>query len=185
MIAGHGADSSFALGWRNRHDQQVRFEALAGIADLNGKTVMDAGCGYADLYPFLKDRYPQMARYYGIEQITELADNAILRYGHLADTTFITRNFLYADLPVCDYVLASGSLNYGSTIEGFIYNAIEKLYSSCNMGLGFNLLRYIPVDGTLVAYDPDDILAYCKTLSPNAILKTDYDEADFTIFIYR
>ena len=185
MIAGYGADSSFALGWRNEHDQRVRFDALAGIADLNGKTVMDAGCGYADLYSFLKERYPEMAHYYGVEQIPELADKAITRYGHLPDTTFIARNFLHADLPICDYVLASGSLNYGSSVNGFIYKAIEKLYSHCTIGLGFNLLRYMPVDGTLVAYDPDEILAFCKTLSPNVILKTDYDEVDFTIFIYR
>jgi len=185
MIAGHGADSSFALGWRNRHDQQVRFEALAGIANLNGKSVMDAGCGYADLYSFLKERYPQMMHYLGVEQITELADKAILQYGHLSDTTFIVRNFLHAYLPVCDYVLASGSLNYGSSVDGFIYKTIEKLYSYCTIGLGFNLLRYMPVDGTLVAYDPNDILAFCKTLSPNVVLNTDYDEVDFTIFIYR
>ena len=43
----------------------------------------------------------------------------------------------------------------------------------------------MPVDGTLVAYDPDDIVDFCKALSPNVILKTDYDEADFTVFIYR
>lgn len=185
MIADHGADSSFALGWQNKHDQQVRFEVLANIGDVNGKTVMDAGCGHADLYPFLKDRYPQMVHYYGIEQITQLADKAILQYGHLPDATFITRNFLHAHLPASDYVLASGSLNYGSSINGFIYTAIEKLYSHCTTALGFNLLRYMPVDGTLVAYDPDDIVGFCKTLSPNVILEIEYDEADFTVFIYR
>jgi len=185
MIACHGADSSFALGWRNEHDQQVRFAALAAIADLNGKAVLDAGCGYADLYPFLKNRYPQLVYYYGIEQITELLDEAILRHGYLSDTTFIAGNFLYSDLPVCDYVLASGSLNYGSSVDDFIYTAIEKLYSHCTAALGFNLLRYMPVDGTLVAYDPSDILGFCKTLSPNVVLSADYDEADFTIFIYR
>lgn len=185
MIADHGAESSFALGWRNEHDQYVRFEALATIANLNGKSVMDAGCGYADLYPFLKERYPQMAHYHGIEQITELVDEAVLRHGNLSDTTFIAGNFLDADLPICDYVLASGSLNYGSSVNGFIYTAIERLYSNCAIALGFNLLRYMPVDGTLVAYDPDDILDFCKTLSPNVVTKADYDEADFTVFIYR
>lgn len=185
MIAGHSADSSFALGWRNKQDQQVRFEALVTIADLNGKTVMDAGCGYADLYPFLKKCYPQMAHYYGIEQITELADEAILRHGHLPDTTFIPGNFLHTDMPVCDYVLASGSLNYGSSISGFIYTAIEKLYNQCSRGLGFNLLSHMPLDGTLVAYDPGEILAFCKTLSMYVALKADYAEADFTIFMYR
>ena len=185
LIADHGADSSFALGWRNKHDQQVRFEVLANIADLNGKTIMDAGCGYADLYPYLKERYPLITHYYGIEQITELAKKANNRYGHLPDATFIIRSFLHGNIPLCDYVLASGSLNYGSSITGFIYTAIERLYSYCTIGLGFNLLRYMPADGTLVAYEPDDILAFCKTLSQNVVLRTDYDEADFTIFIYR
>jgi len=184
MIADHGADSSFALGWRNKHDQQVRFEVLAGIADLNGKTILDAGCGHADLYPYLKERYPLMAHYYGIEQITELADKARNRYGHIPDATVIARSFLHGSLPVCDYVLASGSLNYGSSINGFIYEAIERLYSHCTAGLGFNLLRDMPVDGTLVAYDPNDILEFCKTLSPNVILRTDYAEEDFSIFMY-
>src|ERR1700761_219426 len=68
MIAHFGAETSLALGWPDESEQQVRFDVLSGIADLNGKTVLDAGCGYADLYPFLKNRFPDLSAYYGIEQ---------------------------------------------------------------------------------------------------------------------
>ena len=89
------------------------------------------------------------------------------------------------NLPVADYVFASGSLNYGSTDAGYIFKAIYKLFECCRAGLAFNLLRYVPNPGLLVAYDPDMILAHCRTLSAKVVFKDDYDEQDFTVWIYR
>jgi SAM-dependent methyltransferase len=185
LIKEHGADSPFALGWRNKHDQQVRFGALAQIADLNGRSVLDAGCGYADLYPFLKERFPRIKSYCGIEQIPELAGEAIRKYGYLADTRFIARSFLHGELPGSDYVFASGSLNYGSNRPGSVYSAIARLYKTCCCGMAFNLLKYMPADGTLVAYDPKDIIAFCRTLTNEMVYKDDYAPEDFTIFLYK
>lgn len=184
MIAWHGLKSSLALGWRNDHDQEVRFSTLSGIADLNHCSVLDAGCGYADLYPYLKAKYPELASYYGIEQIPELIDEAIHRYKHLPNVSFSSRNFLVGDLPVTDYILVNGALNYTSTIPNFIYKAIEHLFSHCNWGLGFNLLSEIK-DGTLAAYDPGDIIAFCRTLTPHVVFKDGYAENDFTVFLYH
>jgi SAM-dependent methyltransferase len=136
MAVLHGSDSSLALGW------------------LKGKTVLDAGCGYADLLTFLSpDNKP--SRYYGVEQIPELIEEAKDRYEHMDDVTLIARNFMMTDLPIADYVFASGSLNYGSSDAGYIFKAISKL------------------------------LAHCRTLSNNVILKDDYDEQDFTVWMYR
>lgn len=55
MIRCYGAKSSLALGWRDHNSQLIRFEVLADIADLNGRSVLDVGCGYADLLPFLSE----------------------------------------------------------------------------------------------------------------------------------
>ena len=184
MIDMHGSESSFALGWRSSHDQQLRFEVLAEIADLNGKTVLDAGCGYADLYAFLSGRF-SLAHYYGIEQISELLDQAEKRYGYLQNTTFISRNFLNGKLPLANYVLASGSLNYGSSDPGYIFKTISTLFENCTIGLGFNLLCSVPGNGLLVAYDPELILVHCRTLSDNVVVKTGYATEDFTVFIFR
>lgn len=185
LINFHGADSTYALGWRDEHDQLVRFEALSQIADLNGRSVLDAGCGYADLYPYLKRRFPNMEHYCGVEQIPELIDEATRRYAHLPDVSFLPHSFLRGNLPVKDFVFASGSLNYGSTDPGFVFDAISLLYNACTVGLAFNLLKYMPADGTLVAYEPSDILTYCQSLSNRVVFKDDYAPEDFTIFLYR
>jgi trans-aconitate methyltransferase len=92
MAALHGAGNSLALGRLTDHDQQVRFGALANICDLNGKTILDAGCGYGDLLAYLSEQY-QLAHFYGVEQIPELIDEAARRYGDRADVTFISRMF--------------------------------------------------------------------------------------------
>jgi SAM-dependent methyltransferase len=177
MIARHGADSSLALGWRNQADQLLRFEVLANIGDMNGRTVLDAGCGYADLYPFLKNSHPDIGDYYGIEQMPEMISRAKERYPEI----ILTRgDFTRKKLPVCDYVLASGSLNYGQDI----YPAIRKLYNACTLGLGFNLLREIS-EGILQAHDPDEIVAFAQTLAPKVVLRADYAPEDFSVFLYR
>ena len=184
MAALHGADSSLALGWLSNNDQHIRFEALTGIADLKGKTVLDAGCGYADLLTFLSPNN-KPAHYYGVEQIPELIQEAEKRHGHADNVTFIARNFMTAELPTADYVFASGSLNYGSSDAGYIFKAISKLFECSECGLAFNLLKRVANKGLLVAYEPELILAHCRTLSNNVIFKDDYDEQDFTVWMYR
>jgi trans-aconitate methyltransferase len=175
MIQLHGADSSLALGWRTRDDQLLRFRILAEIADLNERSVLDAGCGYGDLYTFLLQIYPTV-KYSGIEQMTEM-----VKEGRRSVPGIMQGDFLRDRLPVSDYVLVSGSLNYGQDV----FEAIPKLYAACTMGLGFNLLRKVTGEGILKAHDPDEIFAFARTLSPNVALRDDYAEEDFTLFIYR
>lgn len=184
MIVLHGEQDSKALGWLDRHSQVVRFNALITIADLSGCSVLDAGCGHGDLLEYLDDAFTGII-YRGMEQIPELLDEAVRRYGHRTRTTFQAGNFMYSPLPVFDYVLASGSLNYRSADPEFIFKAIARLYDHCQLGLGFNLLSSIPGNGLIVAYDPEEILAYCNTLSPKTVKLDGYDADDFTILMYR
>lgn len=185
MIARHGADSSFALGWRDSESQFIRFQALSEIADMNGQTVLDAGCGYGDLFGFLSAKYPQLRGYCGVEQIPELFDEAVTRHEHQPHVSFVSGNFISRKLPVMDYVMASGSLNYYHSDPDFIFYAIKKLFESCTKGMAFNLLRQIASTGLLVAYDPDIIQEYCKTLSDDVRIRDDYAEEDYTILMYK
>lgn len=185
MIALHGNHSSYALGWRDEESQIVRFKALAEVADLNNHSVLDAGCGYGDLYNYLKGLYPGLGNYCGIEQIPELLDEAMRRCPDLAATAFISGNFMIRRLPLMDYALACGSLNYSSSDPHFIYKAISRLYDSCTKGLAFNILSKIPSNNLLIAYRPEEIRHYCLTLSRKVVLKNDYTDDDFTIFMYH
>ena len=183
-IREYGAGSPGALGWQP-DGQQIRFEILSRIGDLAHCSVLDVGCGYADLYPFLNQRFAGL-QYTGIEQMPELVRLAQDRYGDAPGVTLATGDFLRVPLPLSDYVLASGSLNYRQRNPRFIYEAIEKLYGSSRRGLGFNLLSWEPVDGgPLAAYDPATIVAFCQTLTPDVKLLEGYRDGDFTVFMWR
>jgi SAM-dependent methyltransferase len=183
-IREYGAGSPGALGWQP-DGQQVRFRVLAQIGDLAHCSVLDVGCGYADLYPFLRQRFAGV-QYTGIEQMPELLALAQARYGPAANLQLHSGDFLRVPLPPSDYVLASGSLNYRNRAPRFIYEAIERLFASCRRGLGFNLLSWEPSDGgPLSAYDPADIVAFCQTLAPKVELIEGYRDGDFTVFVYR
>jgi SAM-dependent methyltransferase len=184
MIGRHGLQSSFALGWRDRESQLVRFKALSAIADLSGCSILDAGCGYGDLLPYLSALYGSFA-YTGIEQVPELLDEAIERYGTWPGATFIPGNFTAMALPAADYVFASGSLNYGSAEPGFIFKMITKLFEASRRGFAFNLLSDIIPNGLLVAYDPERIVRFCKPICREVKLTRGYAEDDFTVFMYR
>lgn len=181
----YGAGGPRALGWNGIASQHARFQALTGIGDLAHCSVLDAGCGYADLYPYLRQRYVGV-RYYGIEQVPELLAVARARYPDAADITLSPGDFLGDALPRTDYILASGALNYRQRNPSFIYQAIEQLFASCHVGLGFNLLSWAPTSGgPLAAYDPATILAFCHRLAPRAELVEGYWEGDFTVFVYH
>ena len=184
MINTHGRESSFALGWKDIESQQIRFKALAGIGNLSGCSVLDAGCGYGDFLPYLSTSYKDFT-YTGMEQIPELLKEAIVRHGHSPAANFIQGNFTTTLLPVVDYVFASGSLNYRSTDPDFIFNAIDKLYGACTYGFAFNLLNHIIPNGLLVAYNPGQIISYCSSICPEVKLIQDYDPNDFTVYMYK
>ncbi len=174
-----------ALGWNTPASQRIRFEMLSQIADLSNSSVIDLGCGRGDLSVYLGERFPGI-KYTGIEQHETFIDIANRQYGHLPNTRFITGNFWTETIPVADFILASGSLNYKNSDPGFIYKMIRKLFQSSATGLGFNLLSnigYPPFH--LCAYKPEVILPFCETLSAHVVLREDYQEGDYTVYVYK
>ena len=180
-----GAGTSQALGWKGDNSQQARFAMLAGIGNMDGCSVLDAGCGHGDFRAYLGKKYPQM-RYAGIDMIEAFITVAIQRHAHLSETAFYYGDFLEAELPSMDYVLASGSLSYRSADANFIYKAIAKLFNTCRIAFGFNLLSKIDYpDSLLATYQPEDIVKHCRTLSDKVLLHEGYFERDFTVWMYR
>jgi len=47
-IAQHQHGSVESLGWRNKNSQQSRYDVLVKVANLNGASFLDVGCGYGD-----------------------------------------------------------------------------------------------------------------------------------------
>jgi len=185
QIKNYGTGTAEALGWENQEGQLQRFEILSTIGDLNHRSVLDAGCGYGDLRGYLQKQYPEV-RYFGVEQMPELLDVAAERYASLPETLFFQGDFASSELPVTDYILLSGSLNYINSDPLFVLKMIEKLFNNCRIALGFNLLSYAdPAQGLIVSYKPAFIREYCERLSKNVHFFDHYKPNDYTIFMYH
>lgn len=184
-IEKYGSESAQSLAWFSVDDQLKRFEILTQIGDLNDKSILDIGCGNGDLCYYLSQHFTNFS-YHGIDMIPAFLDNAVEKTKDFPDTTFYLGDFMQGNLPVVDYVLVSGSLNYKNSDPDFIFKAIAHLYAHCNKGLGFNLLSdTINTDGILMTYSPKTITDFCKTLSNSVVVEDNYVDGDFTVMVYR
>lgn len=184
-IEKYGSESAQSLAWFSVDDQLKRFEILTQIGDLNDKSILDIGCGNGDLCYYLSQYFTNFS-YHGIDMIPAFLDNAVEKTKDFPDTTFYLGDFMQGNLPVVDYVLVSGSLNYKNSDPDFIFKAIAHLYAHCNKGLGFNLLSdTINTDGILMTYSPKTITDFCKTLSNSVVVEDNYVDGDFTVMVYR
>ncbi len=178
-----------ALYWENREVQEIRFEVLLGCGVKTGDSVLDVGCGFADLYHYMRDKGIAVD-YTGIDLSPDMIEIANRRapalslfQGDLLDFNPPEKSY--------DWVLLSGALNEPLQDEGAYLRAmLPRLYSTCRKGLAFNLLnddyewtereRY-----TLQACKPDEIMAQLNTLSPHAMVRIDYLDVDASYFVWR
>jgi len=175
-----------SLGWRESDSQEKRFEVLASVADLNNQIIMDIGCGYGDLKPFLDRSYSGFI-YLGIDQMPEFINIAKSRYANHANCHFYLTDFTTASLPQVDYVMASGALGYRCENPQFYFDMIQKMYEAAGKVLAFNMLdaNKFPNHPLLLGHDPDTIVSYCETLSPHVSVTSGYLRDDFSVFIHK
>ena len=162
----HGDGTVEALGWRKKDSQVKRFEVLSKVGDLSGCSLLDVGCGYGDLKPFLDQRFSGIT-YIGIDQMPEFIAEAQVRYKDYADTFFYQTDFTAAALPQVDYVVASGALAYRCDNPGFYEDMIRKMYGASTRAVAFNMLdvHRFPAHPLLLGHDSDEIVSFCQGLS--------------------
>ncbi|MBM89104.1 MAG: hypothetical protein CMQ41_12085 [Gammaproteobacteria bacterium] len=184
-ISRFGTDSNRALGWKNPESQIKRFEQLAKIGKINGHRLLDAGCGHGDLYPYLKQIYGEF-EYIGLDYQREFLDVAIDRFGRYENTKFVYGEFSSQSIPVVDYVICCGALNYRNSETDYINRMIYKLFAVSKIGLGLSLLKRVEFeDGFLVPTHPAATLEFSKELTSSIVLQDDPKDDYFTLFLYR
>ena len=179
-------ESPKALHWVNYTSQAIRFKHLVAQVELEGKTILDAGCGMGDILPFLyakADRFD----YLGVDKNEDFIAIAKKRYnGHkfrVGDPFFDRIRTKY------DVVLSSGVLNHN--VKDWLnlrQQMIAALFEQTRETLAFNMagaFHYIPPDRKIAYANAQEIYDYCLGLCPNSTLITGYSNYDFTVVMNR
>jgi SAM-dependent methyltransferase len=183
----HGADFPTLL-WASPQTQARRFDAVERLGALNGKSVLDVGCGRADLLTFLLQRGARPDDYVGIEAVEELAAAAEANCRRLPGATILRADFVREPARLfvgADVVVFSGSLN---TIEDAeFYGTLRRAFDAAAESLVFNFRCHSYRAGA--AYlrwrRAADVVEFARRLAPGVRTLDDYLHGDFTIAVRK
>lgn len=180
------------VDWKDEASQRKRFEQLLRVLGLTDRTVpfslLDFGCGYGALLPFLRERGPGVD-YTGYDPSPRMLDQA--RAAH-PEATFTGD---WTSVPRAGYVVASGVFNVRlDTPSGqwrdYVLRTLEIIDAKAEHGWAVNFLTgYADEDrkrADLFYADPGFIFDWCRrSASPWVSLLHDYDLYEFTIGVRR
>lgn len=180
------AGSVQALGWKEESSQMRRFAALCEIGQISGKSVLDVGCGHGDLKAFLDGRFLGFD-YVGIDQVAEFVLEARQRYGQRPSCYFCIADAASEELPMVDFVLASGLLSYRCERADYYRFMIGKLFAAARCGLAFNMLDTDRFSDhpLLTGHDRTTVLGWCQELGSEVQVIDGYLDDDFTVLVRR
>jgi hypothetical protein len=172
--------SAKGLNWNSTKTQQVRFEVIYSLikSELAKATIIDAGCGFGDLYHFLSQKGVVAQRYIGYEAIAEFASYAKAS----TNQTIVQKDILKDPLEKADIYIASGSLNILKPFEAaqFLHNC----FAHSKVGFVFNFLEGEDKDGSFNYMDIDFVLKQFDANS-KVVIKRGYLDYDTTIYVKR
>jgi 2-polyprenyl-3-methyl-5-hydroxy-6-metoxy-1,4-benzoquinol methylase len=180
----HYGLSPRSVGWGTKNGKQsIRFEILCGIGNLSNSSMLDVGCGFGDLYGFLKSKKIKL-NYHGIdinENLIEMGKkiypNAFLEYRDFEIQKF-NKKF--------DWVLSSGITSHGSTYS-HLTNIMKEMFNICKKGFSMNFVsnnvNYKSND--LFYSSPEKIISIVKKFSNRYVLRHDYMPYEFTLYVYK
>ena len=188
----HGPISE-ALGCGVHGRQAERFAVLAASARAHPESsVLDVGCGFADLYAYLR-AHGWRGRYTGIDLVPGFLATARAREPDLDVRALDISSHEHSALDTYDLVLASGLFNIALE-SGDMLDHIE-------MSL-MNMLAHTRTPSGLVAVDfmsawvdfekpgdwhtsPSQALAIGRHLTRRLALRLDYMPYEFALFLHR
>ncbi|GAB4477606.1 MAG: class I SAM-dependent methyltransferase [Thermoflexibacter sp.] len=176
----HGIGSVQSLGWANENSQKLRFEALCKNLNLNDSSVLDVGCGYADLKLFLDDFYKNF-QYIGIDisaTFLKVANNIFLNNQNVI---LYQADIYEVDFPKVDYVMASGIFGVKIYERKKYFDLISKMFDVCKKAISFNMLLPSPSTENLMTFAIEEVRTYCSNLTSNIEIIENYLPNDFTI----
>lgn len=170
------------IGWYSYATQEIRFDMLKKVGDLSNKTILDVGCGYADLFKHI----PPNTNYTGVDIDPFRIQMAKQKY---PEANVFVLDILDETVDAqFDYVVASGifSIPTPNHTQWMISN-IEKMFKLSKIGIAFNFIttnaKYKLKD--YLYRDPEEVIGYCNLISGSVNIEQNYLNNDVTIYMYH
>lgn len=171
-----------SLLWASPRSQAARFSAIARIIDTHRYTMLDAGCGRADLLDYLAARGAAPKAYIGIEAVDAVYQTAAQR--ELSSARIIHDDFVKNPSALdagADVIVFCGSLN---TLSGYEFAATVQAALRCaRVAVVFNFLSspFLASAPHLSWRRPRDVAVMFQQPDRRPILLEDYLRGDATI----
>jgi hypothetical protein len=175
-----------SLLWASPKTQAIRFKAVLAAADVHGRSVLDVGCGRADLMEFMlgRGRFPKS--YVGIEAVDALANAAearrlpncrILRGDFVTDPSLLNVG--------ADVLIYSGSLN--TMDRDCFFSCLEAAFAAARTAVVFNFLAspFLAASSHLTWHKPEDVICFARGLSRRIDFFDNYLRGDATLAIWK
>jgi len=173
-----------SVGWGSKKGKQsLRFKILCQIGQLSNSSILDVGCGFGDLYGYL--RYSRIkVRYHGVDINPNLLNIGKKFYPRISlELRDLEKKKFHKKF---DWVIASGITSHGSTYP-HLTKIMKEMFRICKRGVAMNFVSdkvdYKVKD--LFYSSPEKILAITKSITNRYILHHDYMPFEFTLYVYK
>lgn len=183
--------SEKALGWGDKGRSRLRFKMLCSEWNFKDKTILDYGCGFGDLYNYIKETHTDSFKYIGIDLNPNFIEIAKSKKYKNAEFYVVPANpstFIEQQNFKIDYILSSGIFNY--KIENNIKNIKDTLdifnkYSTFGFASNFLSDKVDFKAEENFHASPGEILEFHYKYCNNIILKNNYMPYEFTVIVNK
>ena len=172
-------ESSKGVHWNSLYSQEIRFEVLLSYIKEEKYSLIDAGCGFGDLYFYLQKKDIHFSSYKGLDLSPSMVKIAKEKTGQEIFECDICKDIL----PQAEYYICSGAMNILTRFDTYLF--IRNCYEASIKGFVFNLL--MGEDNSLVYnhFYPEELQNLFDELGAKVSIKKGYLKHDFTIFMQK
>ena len=169
--------------------QYIRHTVHAGMFNLEGKNILDVGCGIGMFYEYLRDLPVKIASYTGIDIVDPFLE---ANQRHFPEARFENVDIFRDSLNrfKTDVVFMSQVFNNkykDMDNQKIAKEAMRRFFGLANDGVAIDFMTsYVDyTEDELYYFNPEIMFAFAKTLTRTVALRHDYLPFEFTLFLYK
>ena len=177
-IAEHGLTAE-GLRWHSYRSQEIRFHQIMSLLPSDTVSLVDAGCGFGDLYLYICEHRKEPVSYVGLDSLELMVIETRERTGQPVFQCDILRGSLVKG----EFYVCSGALNLLTQKDA--YRFIERCYTISDRGIIFNFLEGEKQASVYNYFQLFQIENLAEKLGARLKFRRGYYEHDCTAAVYK